>query len=87
MREVQIEDCRVRGREAILEFLRTTDVGRKFPAEKATEVESSESGTEQECRGESACAGCAVRFPKSNFPTLYLLFGRQSSLTDHSERG
>jgi len=35
--------------EAILEFLRTTDVGRKVPTEKPTEAESSESGTDQEC--------------------------------------
>ena len=44
--------------EAILEFLRTTDVGRKVPVEKA-ETESSESGTEQECpRGECVCGLC-----------------------------
>ena len=42
--------------EAILEFLGPTDVGRKVPTEKATEAESSESGTEQECpRGECVC--------------------------------
>jgi len=41
--------------EAILEFLRTTDVGRKVPVEKA-ETESSESGVEQECpRVECVC--------------------------------
>jgi len=41
--------------EAILEFLRTTDVGRKVPVEKA-ETESSKSGAEQECpRGERVC--------------------------------
>jgi len=45
--------------ESILEFLRTTDVGRKVPAGKA-EVESTESGAEKECprgRGASASAG------------------------------
>jgi len=42
----------------LLEFLRTTDVGRKAPVEKA-ETESSESGTEQECpRGECVCGLC-----------------------------
>jgi len=44
--------------EAILEFLRTTDVGRKVPVEKA-ETESTESGAEQECpRGECVCGLC-----------------------------
>ena len=48
----------VRGRETILQFLRTTDVGRKVPVEKA-ETESSESGEEQECpRGECVCGLC-----------------------------
>jgi len=42
--------------EAILEFLRTTDMGRKVPVEKA-ETESSE--WEQEYpRGECACGLC-----------------------------
>jgi len=68
--------------EAILEFRRKTDVGRKVPTEKATEAESSESGTEQECpRHECVCGLCrsqsgihSVRFPTSNFPlcTFYL---------------
>ena len=43
--------------EAILEFLWTTDVGRKVPMEKA-ETESTESGAEQECpRGECGVCG------------------------------
>ena len=69
--------------EAILEFLRTTDVGREVPVEKA-ETESSESGAEQECPRSSASAGCAGDragftryFPVFIFPTLYFLFGRQ----------
>ena len=42
--------------EAILEFLRTTEGGRKVPTEKATEAESSES---EECpRGECVCGLC-----------------------------
>jgi len=45
VREAQMEDGRVvRGREcsrSILEFLRTMDVGRKVPTEKATKPESS----------------------------------------------
>jgi len=42
-----------------LEFLRTTDVGRKVPTEKATEARSSELGTEQECpRGKCVCGLC-----------------------------
>ena len=62
-REVQMEDGRVfRGQrcsEAILEFLRTTDVGRKVPMEEATEAESSESGTVQECpQGACVCGLC-----------------------------
>ena len=41
--------------EAILEFLRTTDVGREDPVEKA-EAESNDPGAEQECpRGECIC--------------------------------
>jgi len=44
--------------EAILEFLRTTDVGRNVPVENA-ETESSESGAEQECPRASASAGFA----------------------------
>jgi len=42
----------------ILEFLRTTDVGRKAPVEDA-ETESTESGAEQECPwGECVCGLC-----------------------------
>ena len=48
----------VRCSEAILEFLRTTDVGRKGPVEKA-ETERIESRAEQECpRGEYICGLC-----------------------------
>ena len=44
--------------EAIVEFLRTMDVGRKVSVEKA-EAESTESGAELECpRGEYACGLC-----------------------------
>jgi len=44
--------------EAILEFLRTTDVGRKGPMEKA-ETERIESRAEQECpRGECIYGLC-----------------------------
>ena len=43
--------------EAILMFLRTTDVGRKVPVAKA-ETESSESGAEQECS--NSCSGGKV---------------------------
>ena len=43
---------------AILEFLWTTDVGRKVPMEKP-EAESTEPGAEQECpRGECVCGLC-----------------------------
>jgi len=44
--------------EAILEFPRTTDVGRKVPVVKAEITESTESGAEQECRGERVCGLC-----------------------------
>jgi len=49
---------RTRCSKAILEFLRTTDVGRKVPVQEA-ETESSESGVGQECpRGECVCGLC-----------------------------
>jgi len=43
--------------EAILEFLRITDVGRKIPVEKA-ETESTESGRQECPRGECICGLC-----------------------------
>ena len=42
--------------EEILEFLRTTDVNRKVPTEKAKEAGNSESGRNRSARGASACA-------------------------------
>jgi len=55
-RKWKMAELRTRCSEAILEVLRTTEVGRKVPTEKATEAEGSESGTEQECpRGECVC--------------------------------
>jgi len=56
--------------EAILEFLRTTDVGRKVPVEKA-ETESTKSGTEQEYPGASAPAGCA--WGRAGFTLFFFL--------------
>jgi len=54
--------------EAILEFLRTTDVGRKVRW-NATEAESSESGTE--CpRGECVCGLCGRRAGFTRFAFL-----------------
>ena len=64
--------------ETILEFLRTTDVGRKVPVEKA-ETDCTESGAERECPkvGVHRAGFTRFTFPTSNIPNVYVLFGRQ----------
>jgi len=86
--------------EAILESLRTTDVGWKVQTEKATEEESSESWAEQESpRGERARAGCAGGTSRAGFTRFACLFlvlvwqasdwlvARKSSIDYHDLQG